>query len=45
MGTPSGWWAGVLSYNDSGQYGQKVFGMADTYAREAFAALNGSASR
>ena len=45
MGTPAGWWAGVLSYNDSGQYGQKVFGMADTYAREAFAALNGSANR
>jgi membrane-bound lytic murein transglycosylase B len=45
MGTPSGWWAGVLSYNDSGQYGQKVFGLADRYAREAFAALGGSANR
>jgi membrane-bound lytic murein transglycosylase B len=45
MGTPAGWWSGVLSYNDSGQYGQKVFGLADTYARQAFAALDGSANR
>jgi membrane-bound lytic murein transglycosylase B len=40
MGTPSGWWSGLLSYNDSGDYGQKVFGLADTYARQAFTALN-----
>lgn len=30
-----GWWQGVLSYNDSVQYGQKVFGLADSYARAA----------
>jgi hypothetical protein len=40
MGTPSGWWSGLLSYNDSAVYGQKVFGLADTYARQALAALN-----
>jgi membrane-bound lytic murein transglycosylase B len=42
MGTPSGWWSGLLSYNDSADYGQKVFGLADTYARQALAALNGT---
>lgn len=35
MGTPSGWWAGVFSYNNSVPYGQKVFGLADTYAKQA----------
>ncbi len=40
MGTPAGWWSGLLSYNDSDQYGQKVFGLADTYARQAFGALD-----
>jgi membrane-bound lytic murein transglycosylase B len=40
LGTPAGWWSGLLSYNDSDQYGQKVFGLADTYARQAFAAVN-----
>jgi membrane-bound lytic murein transglycosylase B len=43
MGTPAGWWSGLLSYNDSDQYGQKVFGLADTYARQAFAVLGGTA--
>jgi membrane-bound lytic murein transglycosylase B len=32
-GTPQGWWAAVLSYNHSVDYGQRVFGVADTYAR------------
>lgn len=40
MGTPAGWWSGLLSYNDSDSYGQKVFGLADAYARQAFAALD-----
>lgn len=35
MGGPSGWWAGVLSYNNSVPYGQKVFGLADSYAKRA----------
>ncbi|ONI70668.1 murein transglycosylase [Actinosynnema sp. ALI-1.44] len=35
MGTPSGWWAGVMSYNNSVPYGQKVFGLADGYAKQA----------
>ena len=33
LGTPTGWWAGVFSYNNSVPYGQKVFGLADGYAR------------
>jgi membrane-bound lytic murein transglycosylase B len=40
MGTASGWWSGLMSYNDSAVYGQKVFGLADSYARQAYAALN-----
>lgn len=43
MGTPSGWWSGLMSYNDSDQYGQKVFGLADRYARQALGALNATA--
>jgi membrane-bound lytic murein transglycosylase B len=35
MGSAKGWWAGVLSYNNSVPYGQKVFGLADGYARTA----------
>lgn len=35
MGTAHGWWSGVLSYNNSVDYGQKVFGLADGYARAA----------
>lgn len=30
--TGSGWWSGVMSYNNSVEYGQKVFGLAETYA-------------
>jgi hypothetical protein len=37
MGAAQGWWAGVLSYNNSTIYGQKVFGLADGYARQAAA--------
>ncbi|GAA4444735.1 lytic murein transglycosylase [Actinokineospora soli] len=33
--TPAGWWAGVLSYNNSVEYGQKVFGLAEGYARDS----------
>jgi membrane-bound lytic murein transglycosylase B len=43
MGTASGWWSGIMSYNDSADYGQKVFGLADSYAREAYAALSATA--
>nr|WP_200834286.1 murein transglycosylase [Amycolatopsis alkalitolerans] len=35
MSTPAGWWQGVLSYNNSVDYAQKVFGLADSYARAA----------
>jgi membrane-bound lytic murein transglycosylase B len=35
MGSAKGWWAGVLSYNNSVPYGQKVFGLADKYAKAA----------
>jgi membrane-bound lytic murein transglycosylase B len=35
MASPAGWWAGVLSYNNSVPYGQKVFGLADDYAKTA----------
>ncbi|HEY8373786.1 MAG TPA: lytic murein transglycosylase, partial [Pseudonocardiaceae bacterium] len=33
LGTGKGWWAAVMSYNNSVEYAQKVFGLADTYAR------------
>jgi membrane-bound lytic murein transglycosylase B len=33
--TPSDWWDAVFSYNNSVPYGQKVFGLADGYARAA----------
>lgn len=33
MATASGWWSGVFSYNNSVDYGQKAFGLADSYAR------------
>lgn len=42
MGTATGWWAGILSYNDSDEYGQKVFGLADSYARKALTATDPS---
>ncbi|WP_328644058.1 lytic murein transglycosylase [Amycolatopsis sp. NBC_00348] len=35
MQSPSGWWAGILSYNNSTEYAQKVFGLADGYAKAA----------
>lgn len=35
--TPKDWWAAVFSYNNSVPYGQKVFGLADDYARAAAA--------
>ncbi|GAA5115810.1 lytic murein transglycosylase [Haloechinothrix salitolerans] len=33
MSAAEGWWAGLWSYNQSVEYGQKVFGLADHYAR------------
>lgn len=30
--TGDGWWAGVMSYNNSVEYGQKVFALAESYA-------------
>lgn len=35
LATPKDWWAAVFSYNNSVPYGQKVFGLADGYARTA----------
>jgi membrane-bound lytic murein transglycosylase B len=35
VGTARGWWAGILSYNPSVDYAQRVFGAADTYARRS----------
>ncbi len=32
MSTGQGWWAGVLSYNNSVAYGQRVFALAENYA-------------
>jgi membrane-bound lytic murein transglycosylase B len=33
VGTAAGWWAAVLSYNNSVEYGQKVFTVADAAAQ------------
>jgi membrane-bound lytic murein transglycosylase B len=33
LATADGWWSAVFSYNNSVPYGQKVFGLADAYAR------------
>jgi membrane-bound lytic murein transglycosylase B len=33
MGSSEGWWAGLREYNNSTEYGQKVFSGADAYAR------------
>jgi membrane-bound lytic murein transglycosylase B len=33
LATAAGWWAAVLSYNNSVEYGQKVFTVADAAAR------------
>ncbi|MBM7775678.1 membrane-bound lytic murein transglycosylase B [Actinokineospora baliensis] len=35
MTSAKGWWQGVFSYNNSVAYGQKVYGLADHYARAA----------
>lgn len=35
MASPDGWWSGILSYNNSVDYAQKVFGLADGYATAA----------
>ncbi|MGH3449285.1 MAG: lytic transglycosylase domain-containing protein, partial [Haloechinothrix sp.] len=35
MASAQGWWAGILSYNRSVEYAQKVFGQADAYAKAA----------
>ncbi len=35
MSSASGWWSGILSYNNSTEYAQKVFGLADNYAKAA----------
>ncbi|WP_246025236.1 lytic transglycosylase domain-containing protein [Saccharopolyspora antimicrobica] len=32
MTTGGGWWAGVMSYNNSVEYAQKVFALAESYA-------------
>ncbi len=35
LAIPEDWWAAVFSYNNSVPYGQKIFGLADGYARAA----------
>jgi hypothetical protein len=35
LGTPRGWWAAVLAYNDSVDYARRVFGAADLYAHRS----------
>lgn len=35
MAGADGWWAGIMSYNNSVEYAQKVFGLADSYAARA----------
>jgi membrane-bound lytic murein transglycosylase B len=35
MSGAQGWWSGILSYNNSTEYAQKVFGLADGYAKAA----------
>ncbi|ASO18366.1 hypothetical protein FHR81_002770 [Actinoalloteichus hoggarensis] len=32
LNTPTGWWSAVLTYNNSVDYGQRVFNLAETYA-------------
>ncbi len=39
LSTPVGWWSAIMSYNASVDYVQKVFGVADSYARQALKAL------
>ncbi|MFD2799360.1 lytic transglycosylase domain-containing protein, partial [Prauserella oleivorans] len=40
MASADGWWTGIMSYNNSVEYAQKVFGLADTYARQAHTAAD-----
>src|SRR5690625_2169208 len=35
LATGDGWWGSVLSYNNSVEYGQKVFALAETYSDAA----------
>ena len=35
MASAQGWWSGILSYNNSADYGRKVYGLADSYAKAA----------
>ncbi|UJW28135.1 lytic murein transglycosylase [Saccharothrix sp. AJ9571] len=35
MSAAQGWWAGIMSYNNSIEYAQKVFGLADGFAKSA----------
>lgn len=35
MSSAAGWWQGIMSYNNSVEYAQKVFGLADSYAKAA----------
>ncbi|MGW6937044.1 hypothetical protein ACWGE0_43835 [Lentzea sp. NPDC054927] len=37
LGTGQGWWAAVMTYNNSVEYGQNVFSGADAYARASVA--------
>jgi membrane-bound lytic murein transglycosylase B len=37
LGTGQGWWAAVMTYNNSVEYGQNVFSGADAYARASSA--------
>ncbi|HEY4454136.1 MAG TPA: murein transglycosylase [Pseudonocardiaceae bacterium] len=39
LSTPVGWWSAIMSYNESIDYVQKVFGVADNYARQALKAV------
>lgn len=41
MASAQDWWAGIMSYNNSVEYAQKVFGLADGYAASAQAAQGG----
>lgn len=40
MSAAQGWWAGIMSYNRSVEYAQKVFGLADSYAKSARTVTN-----
>lgn len=35
MASAQGWWSGVMSYNNSADYGRKVYSLADSYAKAA----------